>query len=268
VKIGPARLTIRGTAPLEGQPATREARPLAPRGESSPETVLLAVALPTPFKVQGEYAVTYEPRGTQYRRTYRIDRGGYEGPLTVSLADVQMRHLQGVSGPTIEVPAGATEFVYAIDLPPWMEIGRTSRTVVMAVGEIVEADGARHRVSFSSVAQNEQLVALIDPGPLGLQVDAASLRAVPGGVVEISFRLQRGGKVSGSAKVELIAPAHVAGISAEPAELAAGEERGALTVRFGPDCGAAATILTLRATAVYGDGPVVAEATVELVPAK
>ena len=179
-----------------------------------------------------------------------------------------MRHLQGVTGPTIEVPAGATEFVYAVDLPPWMEIGRTSRSVVMAVGESVEADGSRHRVSFSSVGQNEQLVALIDPGPLGLQVEAASIRAVPGGATEISFRLQRGGKVSGPARVELIAPAHMAGIAAEPVELAAGEERGALVVRFGPDCGTAATILRLRATAAFGDGPVVAEAMVELVPAK
>lgn len=266
--IGPARLTIRGTAALESQPATRVAQMPAPRGGGAPDTVLMAVALPTPFKVRGEYAVTYEPRGTQYRRRYFIDRGGYEGPLTVSLADVQMRHLQGVTGPTIEVPAGATEFVYPVYLPPWMEIGRTSRTVVAAVGEIVDVDGSRHKVSFSSVNQNEQLVALIDPGALGLQADAASIRAVPGGSVEVPFRVQRSGAVTGRARVELIAPAPLRDVTADAVEVAADQERGVLTIRFGPTCGDLPMPLTLRATATYREGPIVAETKLEVVPAR
>ena len=55
------------------------------------------------------------------------------------------------------VPAGVAEFVYAAYMPPWMETGRTSRTCVMGVAILKEPDGSEHRVSFSSVNQNEQL---------------------------------------------------------------------------------------------------------------
>src|SRR5207247_699859 len=84
-------------------------------------------------------------RGGKFVRHFTIDRGGFAGPLTVRLADKQARHLQGVTGPTIEDPAGASEFDYPVFLPPWMEIGRTNRTVVMAMGEVADADAARPR---------------------------------------------------------------------------------------------------------------------------
>src|ERR1700757_3008104 len=95
------------------------------------DSVLLAVALPTPFKIKGVFDVRWVARGTVHKRRYRIERGGFTGPLQIGLADHQARHLQGVMGPTIIVPAAASEFTYPVYLPPWMETGRTSRTCVM-----------------------------------------------------------------------------------------------------------------------------------------
>jgi hypothetical protein len=257
--IRTSRLTIRGTARVGELTISRVAARPAPRGEVPLDSVLLAVAPPTPFKVKGEYIIEYQPRGGVYRRHYRIDRGGYEGPLTVSVSDRQMRHLQGVTGPTITVPAGVTEFDFPVQLPPWMEIGRTCRVVMMAVGEIVEADGSRHAVSFCSQNQNEQIVALVDPGPLGLQAEATSVRAVPGGEARVAIRAQRARHVSGPARIELIVPAHIAGVCADPVEIPADGESGILTVRFSPGAGPFNMPLTIRATASLHGDPVQAE---------
>ena len=81
--------------------------------------------MPTPFKVKGTFELRYAPRGSVQQRRFRLERGGYNGPLEVRLADRQMRHLQGVTGATIAVPAGVDEFDFSITLPPWMELGCT-----------------------------------------------------------------------------------------------------------------------------------------------
>ena len=65
-----------------------------------------------------------------YRRKYKIDRGGFDGPIQVRLADKQARHLQGVTGPVLTLKPGETEFEYPAFLPPWMELGRTCRVCV------------------------------------------------------------------------------------------------------------------------------------------
>src|SRR5262249_26209606 len=146
-------------------------------GEPTIENVRVAVALATPFKVVGKYEMGWAARGSFLKRKYQIERNGFTGPLTVSLADRQARHLQGVTGPTITVPASASEFDYTVTLPPWMEIGRTCRVCVMAVGVLQEADGSKHQISFSSVNQNEQLVAVVEAGYLDLASDVTSIRA-------------------------------------------------------------------------------------------
>jgi hypothetical protein len=265
--IGASRLTIRGTATINGQAITHLAALAGPRDQPVLDSILLAVALPTPFKIKGEYEMHLVPRGTVLQRRYHIDRGGYAGPITVSLADRQARHLQGVTGPTIIVPPGAKDFTYSVTLPPWMELGRTSRTCVMGVGLIKDETGHEHEVSFSSVGQNEQMVAVIEPGPLGIEVGRASLAAEPGKSVRLPLRVVRGKGVSGPVKVELIVPPHVRGVTAETILVAAGKEQAILCLRF-PErpLGPFNMPLTLRATLSGPGGPVVAEATAEIYP--
>src|SRR5207248_2151636 len=90
--------------PGEAERAGRTATLPAPRGGMELDRALLAVAIPTPFKVVGDYDMRWAARGTVHHRHYRIDRGGFDGPIEVSLADRQARHLQGVTGGTITVP--------------------------------------------------------------------------------------------------------------------------------------------------------------------
>jgi hypothetical protein len=264
-------VTIHGTAIVAGKPVVRQATFAAPSPvEFEVDSLLVAVCVPTPYKVKGIYEVKYAQRGGKFVRHFTIDRGGFDGPLRVRLADKQTRHLQGVNGPTIEVPAGASEFDYPIFLPPWMEIGRTSRTVVMAFGDIVDPDGSRHTVSFTSLNQNEQLVALVDPGQLSLESDRRSLREAPGASSTVAVTIGRGQRVNVPVRVELVLPPHIHGVSAEPLTLRADQSAGTLTLRFSADNrGPFNMPLLLRATAMKGENdPVVAEAKIDIVPAK
>jgi hypothetical protein len=264
--IRTARLSVRGAAEIGGENKERTAVLATAPGELEIDSVLLAVALPTPFKVVGRYDITFVPRGSVYQRHYKIDRGGYEGPLTVRMADRQMRHLQGVSGPSITVPAGVTECDYPVYLPPWMELARTSRSCVMAVGVIVDADGSQHTVSFTSQNQNEQIVALVGPGPLSLHTENASLVVRPDSEAEVALRLARDPTARVPVRIELIVPKHMSGIMAEPLTLAADCEQATLRIRFARDIGRVNMPLVVRATTESASSPVVAEAKLELVP--
>jgi hypothetical protein len=261
-----ARVTVRGSAELGGARVTRTAALPAPRGVMAVESVLVAVALSTPFKIVGKYDMRWAARGTVHQRRYRIERKGYDGPIEVTLADRQARHLQGVTGPTILVPAGATEFTYPVQLPPWMETGRTCRVCVMGTAVIKDDDGSEHAVTFSSTGQNEQLVAVIEPGRLGVELGRASVAAEAGKEVAVPLRVARGKGLNGAVKVELIVPRHVRGVRAEAVTVAPDRDAGELRIRFGPGpLGPFNMPLVVRATVLENGRPVVGETRIELV---
>ena len=264
--VAVSRLTIRGEAKKDGKTLAATAVLPAPRGQPQTDTLLLAVALPTPFKIVGDYESTQSPRGSLRHRHYRIERGGYDGPIEVSLSDRQARHLQGVRGPTVVVPAGVSEFDYAVELPPWMELGRTSRACVMGVG-VVKEGGVEHYVSYGSVAQNDQIIAVVEAGRLGVSVDRPAILLARGQSVAVPVKVSRDKGLNGSVKVELISSEHMHGVSAEPLVVAAEQSAATLTVHFAADGpGPFNMPLTVRATLTGGGDPVVAETKLEIAP--
>jgi hypothetical protein len=265
-KVAASRLTIHGTAKVGDQVITRTAVLRGARGEPDVDSVLLAVTMPTPFKVVGEYDMRWAARGTVHKRKYHIQRDGYDGPIEVMLADHQARHLQGVTGPTITVPAGATEFEYPVTLPPWMEMGRTSRTCVMAVARLKDGDG-EHVVSFTSINQNEQVVAVVGPDPLGVETGRGSVTAEQGKAVNVEVSVSRGKGYEGPVKVELVVPEHMPFVTAEPVEVPAGHDKAVLVIRFAADArGPYNMPVVVRATLMHKGEPVVAETRLEVRP--
>ncbi len=225
------------------------------------------VALPTPFVIKGEYDMGFAARGSVHKRKYKIIRNGYAGPIEVSLADRQARHLQGVTGPTIVVPADADEFTYAAFLPPWMETGRTCRVCVMGVGVIKEPDGSAHRVSFSSVNQNEQLVAVVGPGKIALELAKTSFIARPGQTFPVAVCVKRGQGLTGPITLDLVAPTHMQGLAATPATIAADRDQGELTIRCAePMVGPLNMPVTVRATLLHNSEPLTAEVKIDVRP--
>lgn len=238
-------------------------RPLS--GELGVEGLLLAVCEPTPFKFTGEYVLEYIPRGGTLSKRWNLDRGGYDGPLEISLADRQGRHLQGVTGGKVVVPAGATEFGYTIYLPPFMEMGRTSRSVIMAVGEVASPDGKKHKVCYTTNNQNEQLIAILNASFVQLQPERTSLAAVPMQTVELPVDVKRDRSVTAPIKLELIVPTHIKDIAADPVEVLPGQSRAVLVLRFGKSPGPFNMPLLLRGTALQGNSPLVGESPLEVV---
>lgn len=265
-RIDVSALRIRGTQQRDGISAEGLATTEGTDPAAGSQHLWLAVTVPTPFRFVGDFETRYAARGSAFTRRYRIEREGYEGPLQVSLAERQTRHLQGVTGPKIEVSAGQTEFEYTVSLPPWMEIGRTSRTCLMAVGQVTTEDGRSHSVSYTSFEQNDQIIVLVDPGRMNLRLERNTLLAVGGTETQLAFEVQRGPDSAGPLQVELVLPRHMQGISCEAMRLTGEQTSGMLTLRFGAGTvGPLKMPLLVRAAAGSGATRTIAEATLTLI---
>ena len=253
-KIGVSRVTISGKAKSKGGDLS----------QTMSDDVLVGVGLLAPFKLVGAYDSRNSPRGTVLRKTYKIERNGCTGTLEATLADRQARHLQGVTGPRLVVPADRSEFEYAVTLPPWMEIGRTSRACVMLVGKVREG-GVEHTVSTTSQAQNDQMIAVVETGRLSVEAGKKSLPIVAGKSVLLPVEVRRGKGLDGEVRIDLVLPEHMKGVSAKPLTIGAGQSKGVVEVRFAEGVGKASIAVVVRATLKSADGEVTAEAGVELV---
>jgi hypothetical protein len=250
-KLGSYELTIMGSALIGADSVERIAtrqRSLAYDADTG--RITLAVAMPTPFKIFGQFETKYAARGSTFVRHFSINRGEFIGPITISLAERQVRHLQGVKGPTIVVPPGVNEFDYPLHLAPWMEIGRTSRTCLMGVGEVSDTDGSVHKVSFTSGEQFDQIIVLVDPGQLDVRLNCNSVKASSGGEAEVLVTVGRGQGVAGPVKIDLVAPVHIDCVQASPLEIQSDLQSGILKIKFdGGPLDPFNMPLTIRATA-------------------
>ncbi len=269
-KIQHVAVAVVGVAKVAGKDIERTAVHRASTWQApAVDKIALAIAMPTPFVIKGEYDMGFAARGGVHQRKYKIERNGYDGPLEILLADRQARHLQGVAGPNIVVPAGASEFTYAVQLPPWMETGRTCRVCVMGVGTVKDEAGQEHRVSFSSVNQNEQLVAVVGPGQLAMELDQSSGTLIAGQALTIGVKVKRGRGFEGPVRLELLAPSHLRMVTAEPTAIAKDQEAGVMKIRVaGAMPGILNMPLTVRAVVDHATGPIVAEAKLDLQPGR
>ena len=232
-KVAVGRVAITGTAKLGDKTVSRTATLPGTNGLPEVGALLVAVAVPTPFAFTGDFTSATAPRGQPYARKFKLVRNGFDGPVLVGLADRQFRHLQGVTGPTVTVPAGATEFEYAALLPPWIEIGRTCRVCVVAVGVVRDPDGTEHKVSFTSSEQNHQMIVVPEPGRLGIDLAKSAIAVAPGESARLAVRVSRAKGLTGDVKVELRMPAHWRGVSAETITIPKDQEVGELLLKAG-----------------------------------
>ena len=264
-KIGAQQIRVIGKATVDGKPVTRTA---TLPGQPPIDSVLLAVALPTPFKTTSDFLLAYVPRGSAAQRPYRIERGGFTGPLYVRLADRQGRHLQGVTGPTLTLGPEAEAFDYPVTLPTFLEIGRTSRTAIMVWGIVRDHDGTEHVVSYSANEQNDQVIILPEPGLLTLDLERPALLARPNETAEVRLKLTRARALEGApVRLELLCASHISGVTAEAITVSGEKAEGILKVRFGARPGPFNLPATIRGTAILNGATHVAEVKLELVPA-
>lgn len=265
-KISIAQLKIRGEAKAGEMMLTRQAE-FPNRLGAVADHVLLAVALEAPFQVSGEFSMNFGAAGSIYEKPYVLRRFGYDGPLVVKLSDRQMRHLQGVTGPTMEIAPGETRFTYPVTLAPWMNLGRTSRTLIMASATVKDHDGSEHVVSYHSDHQNEQVVAVLKPGLLTLSLPVPQLRIVPGGQAVVSVKLQRAESLlNEEVHVELVVPPGVKGITSDVKGHLGGNGTVLLPINFAADASVPEFPVIIRATTAKSDKPTMTEVKLQLLP--
>lgn len=259
-----AKLVVVGVGGVGEPPLTRKTTISSSPGEPPAEGFRLACTLATPFKFKSQYEFRYIARGGTLKKHYVIERNGFEGPLEVSLADRQGRHLQGVSGPTVIIPAGVSEFDYTVNLPPWMELGRTSRSNLMLVGEVADAAGKQHKVSYSTNEQNEQLIALVTASPLRLSLDKSAVACQANSQLTVPVHLHRQVGLTGPCRLELVVPEHMRDIAARPVEIVAGSDQAELKIDLGSRPGPLNMPLLIRGQSQRDGESVVAEVNLEL----
>ena len=235
-------------------------------GDEGQDFLLLAVGMPTPFKIRGDFETRYAPRGSSYRRSMFIDRNGFEGPIHVRLAERQVRHLQGLRGNDVVVPSDATEFTFQIQLAPWMEIGRTCRSTLMGVGVVTDHDGSEHTVSFTSADQFDQIIVLVDAARMSVTTTPNSVVFAPGETFPMQIAVLRGPQLKGDVSVQLVVPEHIDGVRADPIVIPADHTEGELLFQFQNAPATAFNMpLTVRARLDEGEAYHTAEDYVEIV---
>ena len=247
-KVQAIPLKITGKIVREGAELIQQAT-VNKYGIRRQDPVWLAVALPTPFRFVGNFETKFMPRGSQHVRHYALQRNGFDGPLEARLADQQGRHLQGVTGEPVSISPTQNEFDFTIRLQPFMEIGRTSRTTLSVLGVVTDIDGSRHVVSYSSNAQNDQMISIVDPGRLAITLDRRSLPVTPGQSAKLSFRMQRSTGLNQPTQVELVIPHGIRGIKSLPVTLGPNDSAGTIELAFDSSAvGPFLAPLTVRAT--------------------
>lgn len=267
-KVATSRLRIVGKWKVGEAEHSAIATIQRPLGEPESNELLMRVGVPTPFKLKGIFETKFAPRGSVFVRKYRVERNGFTGPLTVEMADRQARHLQGVSGPKLAIPSDVSEFEYPVTLPPYMEIGRTSRTCVALLGEVVDADGSKHVVSHTSQNQDDQTIVLVDPNRLSLETRQPTVRFIPGSTVRIPVRVSRGTGLRGPARIEASISEQFRGLAVDTVELPDGKSTDEIVLKFdsAAKMSQSSVSIKLRATMFDERGlPVVDEAELRIV---
>ncbi len=247
-RIRATRLQVTGVATANGFRMRRTASFPVDYDGGALDDVLLAVAMPTPFKFAGKYEIPFALRGTYHYRHYKLHRGGFEGPIFVRLSDVQIRHQQGSTGRTITIPPGINEFDYPFRLSHWIQVGKTSRTVVMAYADVEDFDGSLHRVAYTSGGTGDQIMVQPSAEPLGIAVQPSAIEADSTQPVQVRVRIIRDSDLPLPALIEVVPARHVRGIAAAPVLVPADADEAVLSIRCAPTAGPFNAPLVIRAT--------------------
>jgi hypothetical protein len=207
------RVRVVGSAKHIGKTHTARATVLgnlAPRhpGENHLDTVLVATTMKPRCRVTTVVAdgTVKVNRGATYPAELIVERlEGFTGEITLQMAAQQSYQVQGIRGPDLAVPAGATRAFYPCFMPEWLETSRTSRMILIAVAKVPDPRGnVRHLVTEI----HGRITMSIEGALLNVSTAARDkdLTARPGQDIVLPVKLARSPRLPGPVKLELVLP--------------------------------------------------------------
>ncbi len=269
------RTRITGTAVIGDQEVSRVAvfvppelltrRPLADSSpaESPVDTLAVTVTHPPVFAITTTDVYGSANRGATLVQTHYLERlGDFDGAVEICLSDGQDRYLQGVTGPTITLQPGETEFDYPAFLPESMDLNRTARMVVMGTARVTDSSGREHYVTHRT---KNQMVVRVCPSLLTLGADRVYLEGAPGSTLAVPLRVGRTAEITGDVTVEAVVEENAPVTELSVLRVAPDTEQVQYRLKLAADASPGQLCeLQLRATGLRQGYPAIAEATVEI----
>jgi hypothetical protein len=271
---GGALLKIRGTSDINGATVTHVAT--APHlgqdvegvsvGQATTEQFHLTVQHKPLFRLFCSEAYQYAHRGTIHFYQMEVERfEGYSGPITLQIADRQIKDLDGAEILETTIPASEKQLRLPIYLPETMHINVQAHSNIYAQGIATFQDKWGQKQSTCIVSEMRCMVRTL-PTVTRLQGLDREFAFGPDGTATCRLRLERTSLFNGPMQIVLCQDESCRGIIAEPVVISAGQTEALVVIRRKPgEKLATKTMLRFRGTGDLGDGTiVVAEAVVPL----
>ena len=271
---GDALLKINGSGDINGGTVTHVAA--APHlgqdvegvsvGQVTTEHFHLTVQHKPLFRLFCSEAYQYAHRGTIHFYQMEVERfDGYSGPITLQIADRQIKDLDGADILETTIPAGENQLRLPIYLPETMHINVQAHSNIYAQGIATFQDKWGHKQSTCIVSEIRCMVRTL-PTVTRLQALDREITFGADDTATCRLHLERTSLFSGPLQIALCQDESCPGITAEPVIIPAGQTDAVVHIHRKPgEKLAAKAILRFRGTGVLeGDTVVVAEATVQL----
>lgn len=223
----------------------------------------VTVAHPQVFAITTTDVYGSANRGATLVQTHHLERlGDFDGPVEISLSDGQDRYLQGVTGPTMILERGETEFDYPAFLPETMDLNRTARMVVMGTARVTDSSGRNHFVTHRT---KNQMVVRVCPSLLTLGADESYFEGTPGATVNVPLRVGRTAEITGNVTLQADFDEDAPVDSPQTLQVAPDIEQVSFRLRLADGASPGDTCeVRLRATGLRQGYPAMAETKVEI----
>jgi hypothetical protein len=184
------------------------------------------------FRLFCSEAYQYAHRGTIHRYQMEVERFDYNGPITLQIADRQIKDLDGADVLVTTIPAGETRFLLPLYLPETMHINVQAHSNIYAQGFATFQDRWGQQQSTCIVSEMRCMVRTL-PTVTRLQAVDRELTFAPDGTASCRLHLDRTSLFSGPLQIAL-ANDPASGFTAETVSIPAGKAEATLIVRRSP----------------------------------
>jgi hypothetical protein len=204
-------------------------------GPTTVEHLQLTVQHKPVFRLYCNEAYQYAYRGTIYPYLMEVERlDGFDGPITLEMADRQIKDLDGIELVHTTIPPGSSSVMLPIYLPETMHINVQAHSNVYSQGHVTFTDRWGQKQSLLVVST---MRCMIRPLPTVARLEALEdeMEIATGGTATIRMRLDRTANFAGGVRVELLPHDKLTGFSADTVAISADESECEITVRAASD---------------------------------